>query len=181
MEGRGEADSRPFRVTGPPPRFSAPRHPHDSPRRADATGHQGQMRVGAWGVRQEASPRRAPAPPHSVPLRRPGTPAVAPGKEACDGDIGTRAWLPTADDSWPKAAASRDRRSRKAHLLRDARCVGGAAQTRGALRRLPGRGDRGAHGKAVWAEATPVSAEVVRTGDQGGWALRHDFPQRLGA
>lgn len=38
--------------------------------------------------------------------------------------------------------------------------AGGAAQTRGALKPLPGRGDR-AHGKAVLVGATPVSAEVV--------------------
>ena len=38
--------------------------------------------------------------------------------------------------------------------------AGGAAQTRGALKPLPGRGDR-AHRKAILAEATSVSAEVV--------------------
>lgn len=117
------------------------------------------MGWGGVGGQAEARLPRSPSPSVLHPAQAPRDPSHGPwGRRPVTRDTGTRAWLPTAGDTRPKAADSSSRRSRKAHLLRDARCRGGR-ETDSTCPEAASREGGQSHGKAVLTEATPVSAD----------------------
>lgn len=171
MEGRG---GQTFQGHWPSSSLSQPRHPHDS---SKSRRHRppGPELVGWGGVggRQKPGSHGAPAPPYSIPLRRPGPQPRSRGRKACGPRHRSEALAATAGAPDQRQLIPAVGGAEGLISSRDARCRGGVKQTRRALKPLPGEGGRATARPSVENNSVSADRELVAR----GLGTPGDFPE----